>query len=327
MPIEFRCSQCNKLLRTADDTAGKKAKCPECGTVMTIPEAPAAAAAAAAGGSPFGAAPPPPSFPPDTGNPYQSPGQYEPSGPGEYQPPVSKGTLDFNDIFSRTWTIFKQQWGMCVGVFVLFAVIRFVFNIVVGQGSQFVGVAARDKAVLIAVTLLANIVTIVFAAWLQVGLTKCFLKMAKGKTVEIGELFTGATHLLPILAASILFGIIVLLGFVALIVPGIILSLMFSQYYYLIIDRNASIIDSLKMSMDLTDGNKLMLFAIGLVAGIVGTLVTLLTCCLGGLVVGPYLTLMNAVIYYTLIGQPTAEQRQYGQDTPFGSLPRMGPVQ
>ena len=31
MPIEFRCTQCNKLLRTADASAGKKAKCPDCG--------------------------------------------------------------------------------------------------------------------------------------------------------------------------------------------------------------------------------------------------------------------------------------------------------
>ncbi len=30
MPIEFRCLQCGKLLRTGDDTAGKQAKCPEC---------------------------------------------------------------------------------------------------------------------------------------------------------------------------------------------------------------------------------------------------------------------------------------------------------
>ena len=37
MPIEFRCTQCNKLLRTADDSAGKKAKCPECGQVLRGP--------------------------------------------------------------------------------------------------------------------------------------------------------------------------------------------------------------------------------------------------------------------------------------------------
>jgi len=65
MPIEFRCTQCQKLLRTQDDTAGKQAKCPTCGTIQLIPS-PAAGpppfSAPAAGGlssSPFsaGAAP------------------------------------------------------------------------------------------------------------------------------------------------------------------------------------------------------------------------------------------------------------------------------
>lgn len=64
MAIEFNCVQCQKLLRTGDDTAGKQAKCPECGTVMTIPAAPAAgmdlppSPLPSAGGDPFGSASP-----------------------------------------------------------------------------------------------------------------------------------------------------------------------------------------------------------------------------------------------------------------------------
>ncbi len=49
MPIEFRCGQCGKLLRTGDETAGKQAKCPSCGSVQPIP--------AAAGGDPFASPP------------------------------------------------------------------------------------------------------------------------------------------------------------------------------------------------------------------------------------------------------------------------------
>jgi len=37
MPIEFRCTECGRLLRTPDDTAGKQAQCPACGTLSTIP--------------------------------------------------------------------------------------------------------------------------------------------------------------------------------------------------------------------------------------------------------------------------------------------------
>jgi len=46
MPIEFRCDQCNTLLRTPDDTAGKQAKCPSCGAILPVPMRPTAPQAA-----------------------------------------------------------------------------------------------------------------------------------------------------------------------------------------------------------------------------------------------------------------------------------------
>lgn len=44
MTIQFQC-QCGKLMKTADESAGKRGKCPACGAVIMIPE-PAAPATA-----------------------------------------------------------------------------------------------------------------------------------------------------------------------------------------------------------------------------------------------------------------------------------------
>lgn len=51
-PIRFSCTKCQHVLRVGADKAGKKAKCPKCGTVLTIPAAtaPAPAEAGAAAG-------------------------------------------------------------------------------------------------------------------------------------------------------------------------------------------------------------------------------------------------------------------------------------
>jgi len=38
MTIEFHCPDCNKLLRTSDEKAGARAKCPDCGTPITVPK-------------------------------------------------------------------------------------------------------------------------------------------------------------------------------------------------------------------------------------------------------------------------------------------------
>ena len=88
MPIEFRCTQCGRLLRTPDDTAGKQAQCPACGTLSTIPP-PAGLGPATPPLSPLGTdAPVAPGSPPDLAmvsepsaagsagaeRPYQTPG-------------------------------------------------------------------------------------------------------------------------------------------------------------------------------------------------------------------------------------------------------------
>ena len=63
MPIEFRCSGCNQLLRVPETAAGQQAKCPNCSAVQTIPAASAPAAV-----------PPPPPMPAaDSANPIAAP--------------------------------------------------------------------------------------------------------------------------------------------------------------------------------------------------------------------------------------------------------------
>ncbi|WP_417384375.1 hypothetical protein [Gimesia sp.] len=37
MTIEFSCSHCNKVLKTSDDKAGRRAKCPQCGEPILVP--------------------------------------------------------------------------------------------------------------------------------------------------------------------------------------------------------------------------------------------------------------------------------------------------
>ena len=66
MPIEFSCGQCQRTLRVPDDSAGRGARCPQCGTISTVPS-PAPAAAE----FPQPVAPPPTQT--DQENPYSTP--------------------------------------------------------------------------------------------------------------------------------------------------------------------------------------------------------------------------------------------------------------
>src|ERR1700690_2690182 len=78
--------------------------------------------------------------------------------------------------------------------------------------------------------------------------------------------------------ATILFALVVVVGFILLIVPGVIAALMFIFTAYLVINRNLGPIKAMKESARITKGHRsqlLILFALVLVLNIVGAILLL----------------------------------------------------
>jgi len=86
MAIEFRCSQCNQLLRVPDDSVGRSARCPKCQSLMQVPAASTAASASAAGGATASGNAPTTEFPslppkPPGDSPFGGPSAAAPANP------------------------------------------------------------------------------------------------------------------------------------------------------------------------------------------------------------------------------------------------------
>lgn len=128
----------------------------------------------------------------------------------------------------------------------------------------------------------SSIVSSVFNVFFMLGATRMGLRIVDGKPFDVGMLFSGGRYLLKGFIAYILYGIMVVLGIICLIVPGIILALRFGMYQNAIVDKNMGIIESLGYSWNLTKGNGLNLFVIALltlcvfIAGCLALLVGLL---------------------------------------------------
>lgn len=343
MPIEFNCTQCGNPLRTPDGTQGRQAKCPQCGAVMQIPFAASAApqpTPAPGPASPF--APEPQAGEQQGWNPYASPSiggesaQQRTGSVGELAPT----RIDFNEVLGATWRIFRAQMGTCViaglvvmllfvGLFVAIGIAGAVFAI--GRGPQVVPGPAGPQGPAFAfqadplAELIGNILGWVGGAWIQMGVTVCFLKIARGQTASAGDLFTGSPfYSRGLVVMGIYTGVAVaatLVGFTtndavtnsaADIVGGIvsfILSLFFALALPFIVDRNLSAGDALTKSMEFMTGNKLAWFLVYLVCGAVGTLFCLVTCGIGVLFFVPYMQVLPVVFYLQATGQPTADMR------------------
>jgi hypothetical protein len=311
MSIEFPCSQCGKLLRVGDEAAGKQARCPSCGAVQGIP------AANPSTQNPFGAAvPPPPAALSGTDvNPYQAPvsGAWQPADQHAVGP-LQPGPIDAGDVLNRTWIIFKSQFWMVTLAAFVWWLTQTAFGAVVGQivtiSIMGVGAAAgggQPQPTLAVVSqFMVQVLNFLFGTWMETGMAIYMLKTARGEPANVGDLFAGAPFWPSAILARFILVIGVFVGVLLLIVPGIIIALMLSQYMYLIIERKKSATEALSTSYNITDGSKLSLFVLAIAAFGVSIL-GLLACCVGIVPAIGFVNLMWAVAYLAMTGQPTAD--------------------
>ena len=112
-------------------------------------------------------------------------------------------------------------------------------------------------------------------------------------------------------------------GLLIAFVPIFIVSLMFSQVQILIVDRGLESVDSLRTSYEITNGNKLTLFVIGLLMGavfMVAMLAGLLALCVGIIpaMIGAsaFGSLLLVVAYLSMTGQQVATERTFVSSAP-----------
>ena len=195
MPIEFQCQQCGKILRVGDETAGKQARCPECGMVQPIP---------AAGSAP--ATPPPiPDFNQPGGGPSPEVNPY--TSPTAATPFPQVGATPVSAMMAKS-----QVQGPAIGLIVtgalgiLAALIGMVSNAIQMAGPQpgFGGGGDEQIAVLIGggVGLVLNVVGIFISIFIIFGALK--MKSLRSYTVSMAA---SIVAMIPCLSPCCLVGL------------------------------------------------------------------------------------------------------------------------
>lgn len=106
----------------------------------------------------------------------------------------------------------------------------------------------------------------VVSIFLSLGITRFALNLVSGRPASVSQIFGEGDKLLRGIGVSILLGLMVVVGFVLLIVPGIYLALKYGQAMTVLVDRNCGVIEAFRYSGKLTDGHKSRLMLLGLAA-------------------------------------------------------------
>jgi uncharacterized membrane protein len=113
-----------------------------------------------------------------------------------------------------------------------------------------------------------SLLTLILGGPIGVGTAIFFLNLIRGYEVSIEQLFDGFRQFIPSLLLTIFTLVVVLLGFVCFIIPGVMLALGLSFGTYVMADNpELSAIDVMRKTWEMMDGHKLKFFLFSLLCG------------------------------------------------------------
>lgn len=191
----------------------------------------------------------------------------------------------------------KGRWGFAIGTFLVALIIMSLFSTI---GNKF----GEDSLV---VTIICEILSVIVSSVIVVGISKLGLNFAGQGEPEFKDIFSGKNVFLKSIGLYLLVGIVVGVGFILLVIPGIILALMFSQTFYILADDNEiSVIDCMKKSAAMMSGHKWECFVL-MLSFIGWAIVAAIPLGLGYLWLVPYQQVTFANYYLELKKESEAE--------------------
>lgn len=208
--------------------------------------------------------------------------------------------MEVQPILTRCWELFTANPLLVFGAVLLPAIPAVIIGVADG-GLQIAAESDYEMASTYAIIRLGlTIASTLIGVFFQLGMVRIFLNLARGDEADIGMLVGGGRHYLAGFLASIIVGVAVMLGFILLIIPGIILSLGLQFTFYALVDRDLGAMDAVTESWRITDGHKVSIFVINFVIGILAIVFSCITLGIGYFAVVPVLSLTQAVMYHSL---------------------------
>ena len=182
-------------------------------------------------------------------------------------------------VFERAFAAIRHNPGPTIGLAFLFGALPgLLVSILMEQLRPQMMAASLEQGsmmALYAITLLSALLGLVISALTQAALTRATVAEGEGRRAGFGEsLRAGMAVLLPLIVLSILLAIAVMVGFVFLIVPGVILYCMWSVAVPALVEERRGIFGSFGRSRDLTRGARWKVFGILLVLAVVYWLIS-----------------------------------------------------
>jgi len=140
--------------------------------------------------------------------------------------------------------------ALFVGIFIIATILSVALNALQGNNS--------------AEYMMMNLIATIFNIFISIGIITITLRIYNKKPFDFFDLFANVHLILKYFGASILFGLIVFLGCLFFIIPGIILAIRMQFFAYIMVDQQLGPIEALKKSAEITKSCTFSLFLFGI---------------------------------------------------------------
>jgi uncharacterized membrane protein len=206
---------------------------------------------------------------------------------------MDEAKFSISEAVKYGWETFKAKAGFFIGLTLAIALITAIPDYIIGKVFSEGIVRTIFELLMRVVGLFLGMIT-----------TRISLDLYDTGDTDLSKIGQLLPKLPAYLGGKILYGLMVLVGLVLLIIPGIIVSYMFLYVGYLILDRDLGPIEALKVSKTVTDGSKMQLFLFSLVIAVINIIGAILL--LVGLFVTIPVTLMASVYVYRQLSPKAA---------------------
>ncbi|PSB17477.1 hypothetical protein C7B61_06615 [filamentous cyanobacterium CCP1] len=204
---------------------------------------------------------------------------------------------DIGSYLSRGWELFKRNVGGFIGYAALLGLINIGFMLLSGV----VDWGREPEQSPSALASLLNGISSVISIPLQAGFYIVAFKLAKQRPTTFSDFFRGFNYFLPLLLATIVSGILTLLGFLLLIIPGIYLMIAYSFVVPLILERKMDFWEAMETSRKVITKQWFAFLGLGLLMFLIN-LAGIIPCGLGLLLTFPLTYCTYVAAYEAIIG-------------------------
>lgn len=240
-------------------------------------------------------------------NPYAAPASNLQEQPVGDQVPTIEQALarryDFNigDLLSESWNLVKGTKGIIIGGFLVFYVVMMIATFILGAVVGIFSALSESMMAAIIGQILVSLLASALSYPFMAGINMVGIRRAAGQPISFNEIFNHFGRIVPLIITALVMMLLVYLGMILLILPGIYLAVAYMLAIPLVVERGLSPWQALEASRKAISQHWFKVFGLFLVLGLI-TMVSAIPLGIGLVWSIPLFVVAMGVLYRTIFG-------------------------